>query len=501
MLLIQPPFTKPCEPSAALAQLTAHLRGNGIACHPYDLNIDCFHYLLEREISADDTWSKRAYKNRAKNLAELKDISIYKNIARYTKAVNDLNRLLSLAGKKYDVQLSMANYQDNRLSPSNSDDLILAAKNYQDNIFYKVYQTQIPKLISSHNPSHIGISINFLSQALPAFALIGYLKDLHPEIPIIVGGGVISTWCKSPHWQNGFGDLIDHMVVGAGEEPLVEILGGSANKINHLPDHNDLKDNNYISPGYILPYAASIGCYWRKCSFCPEKSEQNPYVCLPDQQVQTDLKSLIKSTKPKLIHFLDSALSPRLMKELALSPIGVPWYGFTRISKQLTDKSFVEKLKSAGCSMLKLGLESGSEKVLNDMGKGIDLKLASEVLKTLHNAGIGTYVYLLFGTPEETESEAEETMAFTIEHAAYIDFLNLSIFNMPICGEETKKYKISQHNEGDLSVYVNFEHPKGWDRKKVREFLEKKFKKHEKIVPIMQQNPPFFTSNHAPFTI
>ncbi|MGL1930680.1 MAG: radical SAM protein [Desulfotalea sp.] len=501
MLLIQPPFTKPCEPSAALAQLTAHLKGHGLKCYPYDLNIDCFHHLLEKPITVNDTWSKRAFKNKTQNIEKLHNIETYKKLPRYTKAINDLNRLLSLAGKEYDLAISMANYLDHNLSPSSSEDLINAASNYKKNIFYEVYQEKIPSLINEQKVNYIGISINFLSQALPAFALIGYIKDNFPQLPIIVGGGLVSTWLKSPHWQNNFSNLIDHLIVGPGEEPLVKILGHEKQDCSALPDHEQLKHNNYLSPGYILPYAASIGCYWRKCSFCPEKSENNPYICLSEKQVLGDLNSLIKSTNPKLIHFLDSAISPRLMKEIAKSPIGVPWYGFTRISNQLTDINFVRSLKESGCKMLKIGLESGSEKVLQEMQKGISLDLASNVLKTLHRAGIGTYVYLLFGTPEETEAEAEKTMQFTIEHADYIDFLNLSIFNMPICGEEANKYQTVRHNDGDLSVYVDFIHPTGWDRKKVRDFLENKFKKNEKIAKIMQQNPQYFTSNHAPFTM
>ena len=52
--------------------------------------------------------------------------------------------------------------------------------------------------------------------------------------------------------------------------------------------------------------------------------------------------------------------------------------------------------------MLKLGVESGDQAVLDRMQKGIDLQTASLALKTLKRAGIASYVYLLFGTPGET---------------------------------------------------------------------------------------------------
>jgi len=48
--------------------------------------------------------------------------------------------------------------------------------------------------------------------------------------------------------------------------------------------------------------------------------------------------------------------------------------------------------------MLKLGLESGDQGVLDQMKKGFCLEEASRVIKNLREAGISTYVYLLFGT-------------------------------------------------------------------------------------------------------
>ena len=81
--------------------------------------------------------------------------------------------------------------------------------------------------------------------------------------------------------------------------------------------------------------------------------------------------------------------------------------------------------------MLQLGLESGSDRVLAEMNKGITSAEASCALRCLHDAGIATYVYLLFGTPWETEREAQLTMDFTEKHAPLIDFLNIAVFNMP----------------------------------------------------------------------
>ena len=147
--------------------------------------------------------------------------------------------------------------------------------------------------------------------------------------------------------------------------------------------------------------------------------------------------------------------------------------------------------------MLKLGLESGDQSVLDKMCKGINLELASRVLNNLKNAGIAVYCYLLFGTPGETIVEARRTLEFVVRHHQAINFLNLAIFNMPLYGEEASEYGGKPFYTGDLSLYTSFQHPANWDRKKVRHFLESEFKRHPAIAQIVRNDPPQFSSNHA----
>jgi len=127
------------------------------------------------------------------------------------------------------------------------------------------------------------------------------------------------------------------------------------------------------------------------------------------------------------------------------------------------------------------------------------LSTASQVLKNLKKAGIAAYVYLLFGTPAETITEARSTLEFVAGHQDAITFLNLAIFNMPLCGHEAREYETEQFYEGDLSLYAGFKHPRGWDRKLVRQFLENEFKRHPAVAAILKNDPPIFTSNHAAF--
>jgi hypothetical protein len=110
-------------------------------------------------------------------------------------------------------------------------------------------------------------------------------------------------------------------------------------------------------------------------------------------------------------------------------------------------------------------------------------------------------VYLLFGTPAESETEARRTLDFTVAHSGEIGFLNLAVFNLPAHGEEARKLATREFYEGDLSLYSGFSHPRGWNRDAVRSFLGKEVKRHPSLTPILQRDPPIFTSNHAPFWV
>ncbi len=495
LLLIYPPLAKNCEPPPGIAKLAGFLRAQGIHCPTVDANRLGFNYLLGLDCNKSDTWSKRAKKNLQATISGLHDSYFYSNFDRYKRGVADVNRILSCIGEAHGLEVSLANYQDH-FSAVQSNDLLKAAEHYQDNLFYPLFNTQIHALIDQEAPDYIGISLNYLSQASTTFALIGFIKNTFPAVKIILGGGLVTSWLRSSLWQDPFAQLVDQCIAGPGEAPLLRLLAEENNTLREASPEYDCTD--YLAPGFILPYAASSGCYWNKCLFCPETAEENPYGSIPTEQVLTDLRILTTRHSPLLIHFLDNAVSPSLLKALAENPLGTPWYGFARANQLLADEQFCHALRQSGCVMLKLGLESGDQQVLDSMHKGIDLTLVDKVLASLKSADILTYVYLLFGTPAEDEASARRTMKFTISHQQEIGFLNLAVFNMPLNGPEASELALNEFYDGDLSLYTDFNHPKGWSRRNIRTFLSKDFKRHPAISAIIKRDPPFFTSNHAP---
>ncbi|OPY67572.1 MAG: Radical SAM superfamily protein [Syntrophorhabdaceae bacterium PtaU1.Bin034] len=502
MILINPPLVKPSEPPAGLPKLAGALEAHGITCTLLDANLEGILYLLDNPaITDNDTWTRRAVRNITRNLSILKSGQGYGNTDRYRRAIGDLNRVLDRAGRPGGISLTLSDYADERLSPLRSRDLIAAAENPEGNIFFPYFSSRLDRLLESELQHRIiGLSINFLSQALCAFSIMGFLRKHYPSLRIVVGGGLITSWMGNHDLGSLFAGLIDKAVQGPGEIPLLSLLGQSphASAPQSLPSYQGLPTGHYLAPGLILPYPASHGCYWGRCSFCPENAEGNRYSPLSFSRVPADLRILAARHNPVLLHLVDNALSPALLASISNDPPGVPWYGFARITKELADADFCAVLRTSGCAMLKLGLESGDQGTLDSLDKGIDLEIASRALKALKGAGIATYVYFLFGTPAETPSAARKTLDYIVRHSPWIDYMNLAIFNMPLNCAEAGTLDLRSFYDGDLSLYTDFIHPKGWGRREIRLFIEKDLKMHAAVRPIILRQPPCFTSNHAP---
>jgi len=293
IILIHPPVSKCPEPPAGLGKLSACLKTNNVQHDIIDANMEGILFLLEyaSRLNTNDRWSIRACKKMEENLAALRNITTYRNLSRYQRAVTDINHLLNIAGKQCNVDLSLADYQDKNLSPVNSSDLIATSENPQANPFYSYFENRLTNALE-RDPAFIGFSLNYLSQALCTFAMIGFIKKIQPGQKIILGGSLVTSWIKLGAHRNIFHGLVDEMVAGAGEQTLLELLNIENGKTDCPPDYNGFPLDQYLSPGLILPYSSARGCYWHKCSFCPEKAEGNAYLPLEVSQVATELQAL-----------------------------------------------------------------------------------------------------------------------------------------------------------------------------------------------------------------
>lgn len=155
MILIHPPVSKPCEPPAGVAQLAGSLQKHGVRCRVVDGNFEGMLSILNNPTAAPDRWTRRAIRHLTTHMMALRDDQTYSARDRYTRAVMDINRIVTVAGRQRGVSLSLANYQDPALSPVRSGDLIRAAETPETNPFYPYFSTRLQTLIEEDTaPDH-----------------------------------------------------------------------------------------------------------------------------------------------------------------------------------------------------------------------------------------------------------------------------------------------------------------------------------------------------------
>ena len=97
-------------------------------------------------------------------------------------------------------------------------------------------------------------------------------------------------------------------------------------------------------------------------------------------------------------------------RELApgLTSLNIPWAGQARVN--LVDKEFLELIKATNCVGLGYGVESGSQKILNNMNKMTTVKQTESAMKHTQQLKIPIKVQLMFGYPGEDETTVQETI-------------------------------------------------------------------------------------------
>lgn len=528
MLLIYPPVVRSTEPPLGIARLAGFIRARGMPVRLLDLNHEGMEYLLASMTSLSDctpsgmdgqshgeqgradTWTHGAVLRTTRNLASLRSLQTYRNLSRYSRAVGDLSRVLRLATAPFGAEASLANYAENRRTPLRRQDLLDAAARYTDSPYFRFFSRRIEEELDRQPATVVGFSINYLSQALPAFAILGWLSQVHPELRRVAGGGLVNSWLTqgSLACDDSLGGLLHALIPGRGEDSPSAWLDSAGQHVERDPKHpawasqpdfDDFGHLEYLSPVRIIPYTFSCGCSWKRCTFCPEKAEGGRYAGLRVDDAMSQLGQLARRCKAELFHFTDNEIAPLYLRGMAEHSSGIPWYGFARFSRALLDPGFCHALAASGCRMLQLGLESADQQVLDAMGKGTELAKIDQILENLAMAGIGTFLYVLFGTPSEDLSAARKTRDFLADRADLIAFLNVAIFNLPVASTEAALLNTRDFYAGSLSLYRDFEHPAGWNRAAIRSFINRELEAEPRIRGIIKRSPPVFTSNHAVF--
>lgn len=252
---------------------------------------------------------------------------------------------------------------------------------------------------------------------------------------IIILGGVHVTCLPEQTMNSG---LFDFAVLGEGEETIIELIDAISNKtdlqkvkgISYFSDNKliitaprklienldtlptiqwDLIDaKKYFKYDIIL--ITSRGCPGR-CSFCfNHKFNQSRWRGMSAERVIEEIKSVEKLTNNKNLGFHDdnfTANRPRLYKILEYLSSDYSLFIETRVDYITED--FLKHFTKFKKVWLYFGVESGSQRILDKMHKGITVEQSIKAFELCNNYNISTTASIVLGSPTETEDEIKET--------------------------------------------------------------------------------------------
>jgi radical SAM superfamily enzyme YgiQ (UPF0313 family) len=170
-----------------------------------------------------------------------------------------------------------------------------------------------------------------------------------------------------------------------------------------------LRVRGYFSTNMV----ASRGCPFR-CNWCAKPISGNQFHLRAASAVAEEM-ALLKRAGVDHIWFGDDvfALNHHWVREFADEVVrrdaSLPFKIQSRAD--LLREDTVQDLKLAGCSEIWMGVESGSQEILDAMDKGITVACVSTVRERLRNAGIRACFFLQFGYPGEDWNKLQQTIA------------------------------------------------------------------------------------------
>ena len=421
--------------------------------------LDNHAHLTKKFADAEDRASRQASRFTGLDLPALQE-AVHRNIR---------DSLLFLDGRYMDL-LDLMNYVKNgrsfsEITPSNVNQHYSLANTVTLNgIYFYQYLSRHgfePVIIQNYATCNISdfigedtlavcISSNFIFMN-DIKEIAEQIKEIAPDIPVIAGGMLVKKVLdagehfskKTLDYLGEYHGKIDAFVIEAmGEETLVKLLQcmRSGSELSRVPNvayfdsHGDLaftpreKEQVHMDQTAILwdgiperylrstlPLNSSRGCFYR-CRFCtyhwlfPEVH----YKTIP--VLKEELRKIGKLGFVKHVRFTDDnftankARVKEVLKMMIREKFGFTWSSFARASALTPD--LVELMKESGCEFVDLGLESGSQTILDKMDKRLKREQSLDAIKMLNDQGIVSRGSFIIGYPGETEKTFEETIHF-----------------------------------------------------------------------------------------
>jgi anaerobic magnesium-protoporphyrin IX monomethyl ester cyclase len=264
----------------------------------------------------------------------------------------------------------------------------------------------------------------------------------------------------------GFVYVQNGKIIDTGEPELPHFESDIAS-----PDWSQFDFVLYERPGDITTFM-SRGCP-NRCAFCNSRINYKRYRFRTAESVVDEIRAALPFAAPysqtPTIHFSELLINGNIRElerfcELIIeSGLCINWEGLAWFRPGMT-RRLLAKMKRAGCSALVWGFESGSQRVLNLMGKNYSHEMARRILGDAADLGIENYLPIIVGFPGEQVEDYVKTVEFVIQFEKRAQFLGPSVLTLdrgsPIyerygqwgLRNHDSEYWTTNDNMNDLSV-------------------------------------------------
>lgn len=281
--------------------------------------------------------------------------------------------------------------------------------------------------------------------------IIGYLPSLYPEYFL---KNYLIDFILMNEPEETYSELLD-ILIGKNIQNLTTLKGLALNrdgniKINSfrericdidkipVPDRESLDYDNYSEPYFGRPFATAIysrGCPF-KCTYCV-KTYGDAIAYHSSERMVKELDYMINRLHIKHIRFMDDTFTINKAKVIELcnriknNKLIFKWTCLSRADT--IDEEMVIKMKGAGCQRVYLGIESGSQKVLDYYKKGYKIEDIVQAVSLLKKYNIEVFGFLMTGAPNETDEDFAKSISLI--KRLRVDFVVLD-FLMPYPGTD-----------------------------------------------------------------
>lgn len=416
ILLLMMPFWDPLIPPQGICHLKNFLQFHGFSVKTGDLNIERrfrqYYYRYFEVLSSVVPADKRGN---------------FYNIGHDVLRNHTLAHLHYKTERQY-LELVESIVYNTYFTPFSNEQI--AQLNSVLNDFFAGLSDYLLALYDREKPDILGISVprDTIAPSLFAFRLA---KEKYPHIRTVMGGSIFSDHLfpgtpnfdffveKTPY--------IDKIIVGEGQQLFLKWLKheiDESRKVLTLPDIGgqtmgfsplnvpDLADFNIQEDYPYLAAQGSTSCP-NQCSFCNVVPFYGPYREKRPEQTADEMIRLYRAHGLQLFFMADSQVN-RLASGLATAlldrDVALYWDGYLRADPPVADVKNTLLWRRGGFYRARLGVESGSQRVLDAMNKNITPGQTRACLASLASVGIKTTTYWVIGHPGETEEDFLQTL-------------------------------------------------------------------------------------------